>query len=62
MLTNVTAFYDKMNGSVDERRAVSVIYLHFNMAFDVMSHNMHASKLECYDLCGGTTMHKKIIG
>lgn len=44
MLTNVTDFYHKINGSVDGRRVVNVIYLHFNKASDTISHDILVSK------------------
>ena len=63
MLTNVTAFCDKMTGSVDARKAVNVIYFHFNKAFDTISYNIPVSKLGCYGLDGWTTRWvKKMIG
>jgi len=37
-LTNVTAFYDGMTGWVNEGRAVDVVYLDFDKAFDTASH------------------------
>ncbi|PKU38775.1 rna-directed dna polymerase from mobile element jockey- hypothetical protein [Limosa lapponica baueri] len=39
-LTNLIAFYDRMTGWVDERRAVGVVYLDFSKAFDTVSHNV----------------------
>lgn len=44
MLTNVTALYDKMTKSVDETRAVNIIYLHFDKALDSISHDILVSK------------------
>lgn len=44
-----------MTGSVDERGAVSVIYLHFSKAFDTICHNILVSKLGRYGVDGWTT-------
>ena len=34
-LTNLIAFYDAMNGCIDERRAVDVVCFDFNKAFGI---------------------------
>ncbi|PKU39436.1 rna-directed dna polymerase from mobile element jockey- hypothetical protein [Limosa lapponica baueri] len=39
-LTNLIAFCDGMTGWVDERRAVDVVYLGSNKAFESVSHNI----------------------
>lgn len=37
---NLIAFYDGMTGLVDEERAVAVVYLDFNEAFETLFHNI----------------------
>lgn len=49
-LTNLIACYDEMTGSVDERRAVGVVYLASCKAFDTTSHYILIDKLRKYRL------------
>ncbi|CAM5085413.1 unnamed protein product, partial [Eretmochelys imbricata] len=54
-LTNLIAVYDEITGSVDEGKAVDVLFLDFTKAFDTVSHNILASKLKKYGLYEWTT-------
>ncbi|CAM4383837.1 unnamed protein product, partial [Caretta caretta] len=49
-LTNLIAFYDEITGSVDEGKAVDMLFLDFTKAFDTFSHSILASKLKKYGL------------
>ena len=50
-LTNLIDFYDGMTDWVDEGRAVDVVYLNFNKAFDTISCNILLG--EAQELCAG---------
>ncbi|CAM4582753.1 unnamed protein product [Lepidochelys kempii] len=45
-LTNLIAFYDEITGSVNEGKAVDVLFLEFSKAFDTVFHSIIASKLK----------------
>ncbi|CAM5138802.1 unnamed protein product [Natator depressus] len=49
-LTNQIAFYDEIIGSVDEGKAVDMLFLDFCKAFDMVSRSILASKLKKYGL------------
>jgi len=55
-LTNLTSFYDKMTCSLDEGKAVDVVYLDFSKAFDTVSHSIFLENLAAHGF-DGYTLH-----
>ena len=53
-LTNLISFYDQVTCSVDEGKAVGVVYLEFSKAFGIVSHSILLEKLAARGLDGCT--------
>jgi len=49
-LTNLISSYDQVTRLVDEGKAVDVVYIDFNKAFDTVSHNILLEKLTAHGL------------
>ncbi|KAK4822645.1 hypothetical protein QYF61_018597 [Mycteria americana] len=58
-LTNLI-FYGQVNRSVDEGKAVDVVYLDFSKAFDAVSHSILLEKLAAHGL-GRCTLHWRVV-
>ncbi|GAB0185646.1 mitochondrial enolase superfamily member 1 [Grus japonensis] len=61
-LTNLISFYDKVTCSVDEGKAVDVVYLDFSKAFDTVSHSVLLEKLAAHGLDGCTLCWGSVLG
>ena len=49
-LTNLISFYDKMTRILDEGKAVDIVYLDFQKAFDTVPHRILIEKLAAHGL------------
>ena len=49
-LTNLISFYDKMTQLLDEGKAVHIVYLNFQKAFDTVPHRILIEKLAAHGL------------
>ncbi|KAK4828051.1 hypothetical protein QYF61_023089 [Mycteria americana] len=61
-LTKLISFYDKVTHLVDEGKAVDVVYLDFNKAFDTFSHSILLEKLAAHGLDGCTLRWGSVLG
>ncbi|PKU47584.1 rna-directed dna polymerase from mobile element jockey- hypothetical protein [Limosa lapponica baueri] len=48
--TNLITFYNEVIGSIDEGRAVDIVYLDFSKTFDHVSHKIFVERLLKYEL------------
>ena len=49
-LTNLISFYDRVTHLVDEGKAIDLVYLDFNKAFEVVSTSILLEKLAAHSL------------
>uniref|UniRef100_A0A8D0F5L1 Reverse transcriptase domain-containing protein n=1 Tax=Strix occidentalis caurina TaxID=311401 RepID=A0A8D0F5L1_STROC len=60
-LTNLISFYDRATCSLDEGKAVDVVYLDFSKAFDTISHSILLAKLAACGSDGHTLRWVKTV-
>jgi len=53
-LTNLISFYDTVIHLTDETKAVHIVFLDFNKAFDTISHSILLAKMAAHGLDGCT--------